>query len=265
MKIYISADLEGVTGVTHFNEVDKKHADYNHYREQMTAEVSAACEGALAAGATEIYVKDAHASGRNLIHTKLPQSVRLIRGWSEHPFSMVEGLDESFDGVLMVGYHSRAGSSTDPLAHTITGRLALIKVNDQLASEFALHAYAAAMMEVPVVFLSGDEGICEEARCLIKGIKTVAVKTGVGRSTISMHPSRAIGEIRKGVQAALETDLSVYQVPLPKDFTVEVRYKDHPQAYRASFFPGAELRDPQTIQFTTDNYFEVLRLLTFVL
>jgi D-amino peptidase len=265
MKVYISADLEGVTGVTHFDEVDKRHTDYTEYREQMTAEVSAACEGAQAAGATEIFVKDAHATGRNLIHSKLPQSVKLIRGWSEHPFSMVDGLDESFDALLMVGYHARAGAGADPLAHTITGRLVWVKVNDQLASEFVLHAYAAGLMQVPVVFLSGDEGVCQDAQKLIPTIKTVAVKSGVGRSTISMHPAHVLSVIRQAVKAALESDLSTCQVTLPKNFAVEVRFKEHPRAYRASFYPAAELIDPHTIRFRTEDYFEVLRLLTFVL
>ena len=90
MKIYISADIEGVTGVTHWDETDLTKGEYNQFREQMTAEVVAACEGALEAGATEIWVKDAHDSARNIIAAKLPQAAKLIRGWSGHPFIMVQ-------------------------------------------------------------------------------------------------------------------------------------------------------------------------------
>jgi D-amino peptidase len=109
MKVFISADIEGVTGITHWDEADRLKPEYSEFREQMTAEVSAACEGALQAGFTEIWVKDAHASARNLIAAKLPRETRLIRGWSGHPFSMVQELDASFDAMLMIGYHSRVG------------------------------------------------------------------------------------------------------------------------------------------------------------
>jgi len=114
MKIYISADIEGITGTTHWDEADKKNSDFKEFQEQMTAEVAAACEGALRAGATEILVKDAHDTARNIIASKLPREVRLVRGWSGHPFSMVQYLDETFHAVLMIGYHSRAGLDTNP-------------------------------------------------------------------------------------------------------------------------------------------------------
>src|SRR5512136_751367 len=96
MKIFITADIEGITGAAHWDETDKKQADYSELREQMTAEVSAACQGALNAGATEIWVKDAHWSARNILAAKLPRQVRLIREWSGHPFSMMQEIDETF-------------------------------------------------------------------------------------------------------------------------------------------------------------------------
>ncbi len=129
MKIFISADIEGTTGIAHPDETTKNKADYAEFQKQMTAEVAAACQGALAAGATEIIVKDAHDSARNILAGQLPEEVRIIREWSSHPFSMMEGLDESFDAVMMTGYHSRAGSGANPLAHTITGRVAYLKIN----------------------------------------------------------------------------------------------------------------------------------------
>jgi hypothetical protein len=95
MKVYITADIEGVTGATHWDETDKKNPDYGEFQEQMTAEVVAACEGALNAGATEIWVRDAHWTGRNIIPSKLPREAKLVRGWSGHPFSMMQGLDET--------------------------------------------------------------------------------------------------------------------------------------------------------------------------
>ncbi len=263
MKVYITADIEGVTGAAHWDETDKKNPDYGEFREQMTAEVAAACEGALSAGATEIWVKDAHWTGRNIIPSKLPREVRLVREWSGHPFSMMQELDETFQAVLMIGYHSRAGSSASPLAHTMTGNVIYVKINDQYASEFSIAAYTAALVRVPVVFVSGDAGICQEAEAFIPGLGTVAVKHGVGSSTVNIHPHLAVERIRTGVEAALKGDVSRCHVPMPDHFAVELRYKNHADAYHVSFFPAVSLKEPHTVQFKADDCFEVLRFFSF--
>jgi D-amino peptidase len=263
VKIYISADIEGITGTTHWDEAEKKKSDYSEFREQMTAEVVAACEGALNAGATEIWVKDAHDTGRNIIASKLPEGVRLVRGWSGHPFSMVQELDQTFHAMIVIGYHSRAGSDTSPLAHTMTGSVAHIKINDRYASEFLLHTYAAALVNVPVVFVSGDEGLCQEVTSLNPNIVTNAVMQGIGNSTVSIHPHLAIKRTREGVEKALQGDVSRCQIPLPDHFSIELRYKDHAKAYQSAFFPGANLKEPYTVQFESDDYFEVLRFFLF--
>jgi D-amino peptidase len=265
MKVFISADIEGITGVTHWDEATINKPEFAEFQKQMTAEVKAACEGALSAGATEVYVKDAHATARNILASELPQEVKLIRGWSEHPFSMVQELDDTFDAAMMVGYHSKAGSDGNPLAHTITTRLSGIQFNGRYASEFLIHAYAAALVNVPLVFLSGDENICAEAESFIPHITTVAVKNGRGDSTTSIHPTLALEKIKQGVNNALQGDLRASLMDLPKTFHVEVIYKEHPAAYKASFYPGASLKEPHAIAFETNDYFEVLRLLSFVI
>jgi D-amino peptidase len=264
MKIYISVDLEGITGTSHWDETDRKHPDYSEFREQMTAEVAGACEGALEAGASEIVVKDAHDSGRNLIASMLPSEVRLMRGWSGHPYTMVEGIDETFRAMLMVGFHSRAGSDASPLAHTRSLGLAHVKINGRFASEFLINTYTASLVSVPVVFLSGDAGVCAEAVTLIPGLTTVAVKEGLGGATTSIHPRLAVTRIRDSVRRSLEQDVKKCLVSLPERLAIEVRYGGHPRAYRASFYPGARLVDPYTIQYECDDYHEVLRLLLFV-
>ncbi|PIE35079.1 amino acid amidase [candidate division KSB3 bacterium] len=264
MKIYISADIEGVTGVTHWDEANKEKHIYKIFQEQMTREVAAACEGALAAGAAEILLKDAHGSGRNILPDKLPEEVKIIRGWSGHPLCMVQELDESFDALLFVGYHSRAGANTNPLAHSLALAMPSIKINDRFASEFLLHSYAAAMQGVPVAFLSGDDGVCQDVKAMNGHIETVAVKQGIGGSTLSIHPNLALQKIRTAVQNALQSDLSLCHIPLPEKFNVEIRYTEHPKAYRASYYPGARPIDSHTIGFHTTDYFEVLRLLLFV-
>jgi D-amino peptidase len=263
MKIYITADIEGITGAAHWDETDKKNPDYGEFREQMTAEVAAACAGALSAGASEVWVKDAHWTGRNIILSKLPREVRLVREWSGHPFSMMQELDETFQAVLMIGYHSRAGSDGSPLAHTMAGKVIYVTINSQYASEFLIAAYTAGLVRVPVVFISGDAGICQEAEAFIPGLSSVAVKHGVGNSTVNIHPHLAVERIRAGVEAALKGDVSRCHVPLPDHFAVELRYENHADAYHVSFFPGAGLKEPYTVQFEADDYFEVLRFFSF--
>jgi D-amino peptidase len=265
MKIYLSADIEGVTGVTHWNETDLEKADYTPYREQMIAEVNAACEGALAAGASEIWVKDAHDSARNLIPARLPRQVRLVRGWSGHPFSMMQELDSSFQAVVLIGYHSRAGADTSPLAHTMNGSIHLLTINQQEASEFLISAYTAAYQGVPVVFVSGDQGLCDEIALFNPKITALAVKKGVGDSTINLHPETAIEQIRSGVSRALQGDLGALRIDLPDHFDLEITYRQHMKAYEKGFYPGARQVGPRTIRFETEDYFEALRFMLFTL
>jgi len=265
LKIYITADIEGVTGAAHWDETDHKNADYAAFREQMTAEVAAACEGALNAGATDVWVRDAHWSARNIIAAKLPREVRLVREWSGHPFCMMQELDETFHAALAIGYHARAGSDGSPLAHTMTGNVIYLKINDQYVSEFMVAAYTAGLVGVPVVFLSGDAAICQEAQAFIPGLATVAVKHGVGNATVNIHPHLAVERIRAGVEAALKTDVSKCRVPRPDHFSVEMRYRNHADAYHAGFFPGVRVMGPHTVGFEADDYFEVLRFFAFCL
>jgi len=265
MKIYISADIEGITGTTHWDETEKKHPDYAEFRDQMTAEVNAACEGALAAGATGIMVKDAHDSARNIMAEKLPKSCQLWRGWSGHPYFMMDGIDPTYAAVLMIGYHSRAGAHTNPLSHSMSGSDGYIQINGIYASEFMINTYAAALSGVPVAFVTGDAGLCREAQDLIPALRTVAVKEGIGSSTINIHPQLAVEQIRNGVEQALQGDLKRYLIKLPERFSVNIRYKEHTKAYSSSFYPGVSLPEPYTIHFEAGDFFEVLRMFAFVL
>jgi D-amino peptidase len=264
MKVFISADIEGIAGITHWDEAEKPHPTYQEFRERMTDEVVAACEGAIAAGAKEILVKDAHDSGRNIIAARLPDCARLIRGWSGHPFSMVQELDASFDALLFVGYHSKAGSDDNPLAHTLRLRIAHLAINGEIASEFQIYSYAAALVKVPGVFLSGDAGICADAQRINPGIVTVPVSRGIGPSTLSIAPALAMKEIRAGVTRALQGDRAACRLTLPKHFTLEIKYTTPIDAYRASWYPGAKHAAPRTVQFESDDYFEILRAIKFM-
>jgi D-amino peptidase len=264
MKVYISADIEGTTGITHWEEADKTHPTYQEFRERMTDEVVAACEGAIEVGAKEIVIKDAHGSGRNIIAARLPDCAKLIRGWSGHPFCMVQELDQSFDALLFVGYHAKAGSDDNPLAHTLRLRVAHLKINGEIASEFHMHAWAAASVKVPSVFLSGDSGICADAQRIAPGIVTVPVSRGIGPSTMSIAPNLAKRQIQAGVANALRGDLGTRRFVLPKHFTLEIKYTTPVDAYRASWYPGAKLAGARIVQFESENYFEILRAINFM-
>lgn len=264
MKVFVSADIEGVAGITARDESGKGKPGYPTFRSQMDAEVAAACSGALAAGASDVVVKDAHGDGRNLSAAALPAPVRLIRGYSGHPFAMVQGLDESFDAALFVGYHSRAGSGGNPLSHTLSStKLFELRLDGTAASELRLHALAAATIGVPVVLVTGDRALCREAEEALPGCATVAVSEGEGASTTSLHPAVAVDAIRVAAEASLRgTRPALPDASGPHE--LEVVYRDPSLAYVRSHYPGARLLDHRTVHLHVNDYFEVLRALIFL-
>ncbi|MCF7826852.1 MAG: M55 family metallopeptidase [Candidatus Marinimicrobia bacterium] len=265
MKLYISADIEGITGIGHWNETDKAFPnEYAWFQKQMTAEVAAAAEAAIAAGATEILIKDAHDSGRNLILDKLPELARVVRGWAGHPLSMVQEVDDSFDAIMFIGYHSRAGQNTNTLAHTMSSaRIARMTLNGKDMSEFYLHALAASYYGVPAIFVAGDEGLCQEVKEHNPSIQTVATIRGEGNSVISQHPAQSIRMIKAGVRKAMGGEWSKGLFTIPEKLEFSIEFKKHQEAYRASFYPGAYLINPLTVGFKSQDYFEVLRFNLF--
>lgn len=265
MKLFISADIEGVAGISAPPECRIDDPQYTHFREQMTAEVAAACEAAVAAGASTIVVKDAHGTGRNLHADSFPTCVELISGWSGHPDTMMFGLDSSFDAALMVGYHSGAGSGGNPLAHTFSSAsIQHLKINGVLASEFRFNTLVARNKKVPVVFISGDTEICEEAKDMDEQIISCPVLTGFGGAARSIHPDLACERIRAGVTSALSVTPADYEMFLPDEYCFEVTFKSQKDAYRASYFPGASLLRPDTSRFISRDLFAAQQFLMFV-
>lgn len=268
MKVFISADIEGIAGITSWQEANPDSSQYRPFQERMTEEVKAACLGALEAGATEIWVRDAHWYARNLLHERLPRQVRLVRGWSRHPYMMVQELDSSFAAVAFIGYHSKGGSGANPLAHTLSDSVfQSVRINGEPVAELHLYAGAAALEGVPAVFVSGDERLCQEAKALEARIQTVATSYGHGSSTISIHPELACERIRAGMSLAcaqskeeLRTLLHIPQGP----FHVELTYNRATDAFKNSFYPGAALQSDLVVSFTTPSFLEILRLLVFV-
>lgn len=264
MKVFISADIEGITGVTNWSETNLGNSDYEKCAQQMTKETVAACEGAITMGVKEIFVKDAHDSARNLDITKLPRCARLSRGWTNTPDSMMAGIDESFDAAIFIGYHSGSGYDGNPLAHTMNLGNNYMKINGELASEFMINSYIAAGYDVPVVFLSGDKMLCETAKKFNKGIETVAVKEGAGGATISINPDYSCDLIKDGVKNALK-NISSCKIKLPDKFEVEINYKDHKNAKLASFYPGVVQTDSHTVKYTANDIKEFSVTLMFIL
>jgi len=265
MKVFISADIEGIAGVTLTDECDPTKPASRPYQQRMTEHVGAACEGAVAAGATDILVKDAHWNGDNIDAAALPREARLIKGWSGHPLFMVQGIDETFDAAMFVGYHARAGSGGNPLAHTLSGsKVASLSVNGRPVAEHHLNAWAAETVGVPVVMVSGDEALCEDAEDFLPSITTVPVMRGEGESSESLHPDVARDRIRAGAEEALRGDPTACRLEVPDRWLLRITYSKAKFAFRRSFYPGARLADDVTAEFETDDYFEVMRALLFM-
>lgn len=265
MKLYLSVDMEGISGVTAWEDVRKGTSDHAYFRQQMSNEVTAICQRALQSGFSEVLVKDAHASARNILMDNLPRGVRLFSGWGRDPLVMMSGLDSTFAAAIFAGYHAGAYFDGNPLAHTMSSdRIMFFKINGKYASEFVLNAYTAAYFKVPVIAITGDERVCAQARDYIPAITTIPVKRGWGNGVITVGKSEALELIENGIATAAAGDFCNCVLDLPAQFNCEICFKDHALAYRASFFPGVKLLDCHTIGFETEDYYEVLRTYFFI-
>lgn len=266
MKVFISVDIEGTAFAATWEATHIGEHDYERNRQEMTNEVIAAAEGAHAAGADLVVVKDAHGPGINIYPEQMPEYVQLIRGWSFEPKCMIEGLDETFDAAFFVGYHSAAALEGNVLSHTISGKkVQSIKVNGDYASEFQIYSWLSAYYGVPSVLLTGDKLLCEKGAKLYPGLVTVPVKEDIGGRSQGLSTKLACRLIREGAEKALKQDLSKAKITLPERFCVEICYKDHCVAYTKSFYPGAKQVDPMTICFESTDWYEINRFLMFVL
>jgi len=265
MKLFISADIEGTAGIVNWSETGYGKEGYESFRRQMTREVCAVCEAAFAIDpSAQIVVKDAHDSARNLIAEELPEGVQLFRGWAKHPFCMMYGMDESFDGVVLTGYHSAAGMNTNPLAHTMTTSVYKVTLNGEICPEALINSLTASMLGVPVLALTGDRGICEWMRSRFPQAETVAVNDGTGAGALSMHPASAVKAIRSAAEYALQKQQRPL-FPMPEHFCLDISYIKHFDALHASFYPGAVQTDEKTVRYESDSWMDVLKFIHFVL
>jgi D-amino peptidase len=256
MKILIAVDMEGITGVTTWDQVTPGHAEYSRFRKLMTQDVNAAIRGATEAGADEIIVADGHWNGSNILVEELDSRARLNTG-SPSPFSMMQGIDESVDGVLFIGYHARNGTANAILDHTWSSKtVANIWLNDILTGEYGLNASLAGHFGVPVIMVSGDQTACAQVNELLGEVEMAVVKQATGRfaaecltpevsqELIYMSAARAVSRLNEGDMP------DPFVLDTPVRVTVEFFTSD--MADRATRIPFTQ-RDGTRVSFTAQE------------
>jgi len=254
MKVYISCDLEGISGV-----VSPEHAwyggkDFEMYRRLMTGEVNAAVEGALEGGATDVVVNDAHGPMTNILIEELNPNATLISG-SPKPLTQMQGIDKTFSLAAFVGYHARRNAMTAILEHTITGVVQELKVNGIVMGETGINAGVAGYFGVPVGLVAGDNVVTREAKDLMPSVETVQVKWAEARyAARCLHPTKARALIKERMKWVTEnhTRFKPYKVKPP--ITFEVTFDDTAMAELASTIPTSERTEPCTVKLTHDDY-----------
>lgn len=256
MKILIAADMEGITGVVHWDQVNAQHSEYERFRRLMTQDVNAAVRGACAGGASEVLVADGHGSGRNILIEELDGRARLNSG-SPSPYSMVQGIDTGVTAVMFIGYHARVGTQHAILEHTWSDtRVANLTLQGEPCGEIGLNAALCGHFNAPIILISGDQAACSEAAQLIPGIKTVAVKQASGRMAAELlAPARTHEMIAEAAAAAVQR-LAKGEAPLPRRLSppihMEVEFVHSEMADRAALLPGSS-RSGRRIAYTADD------------
>jgi D-amino peptidase len=259
MKVYISADMEGVSGVVDFEQtyIKGEAKEYDRARVLMTGEVNAAIEGALVAGATEVLVNDAHGSMRNILLEKLNPAAELVSG-TPKPLSMMQGIDEGNDLAFFVGYHAQAGSTYAALGHTYSGRVYSVALNDRLVGELGINAALAGYFGVPVVLATGDQSVVEEARDLLGAVETVVVKQAYGLTAArSLAPTKVHELIREAASRAVEKGGAPLIVDKPIRLTAS--FVRSVQAEMAELIPGVRRMDGRSVEFVHDDMLTLYR------
>ena len=252
IKVFISVDMEGLAGVVSSSEV-AAGPDYGHFRTIMAGEANAAIDGAFRAGATEVVVRDSHGDKRNLLPGDVDPRARLLRGASIGPRNMMEGIDKTFDAVVFVGYHARAGTPNAILEHTSTGNVIDFSINGVSLPEGGYNAIVAGMVGVPVVFASGDKALAEQLTALLGPIETVAVKEEIADAVLSLSPKQAQDRIRAGVEQAIRKRATFKPFAFPGPYTMLLKVKQERPLYK-----NAERVREGELRFSTPDFLEIL-------
>jgi len=266
MKIYISADIEGVAGVINRDQGGPDGFEYDKGREWMTGEVRAACEAAMDKGATDIVISDSHGNAQNLLMDDLPESVRVVRSWPR-PLGMMQGLEEGgFDGAMLIGYHAGSTNESGLMAHTLYGTVIReVRLNGQVASETLISAGIAGHFGVPVIFISGDDVYVEETRGLLNDFEAVVTKTSYGTlSGSTFTPARIRDLIRQKVAVAMGrlSDFKALSFDMP--ITLQVDFKHRLPAEMLDYLSNVKRTSAYTIEYEATDMLDVSRFLSFI-
>ncbi|MDH5792736.1 MAG: M55 family metallopeptidase [Candidatus Bathyarchaeota archaeon] len=255
LKVFVSVDMEGISGIVDGSMTGRDQPDYQKGRALMVGDVNAAIEGILTLGEAEIVVSDGHGSMTNIEPEELNRAATLARG-TPKPLSQMAGIDGSFDAAVFVGYHSMKGTLRGVLSHTFSGRaIESLRINGMEVGETAMNAAIAGYHGVPLVFVSGDLAVTREAKALNPEIEVVAVKEAVSRTAAKcLNPARARELIREKVTRALEKRKSIEPFSFESPIEVLVRYTNAGMADAVGFMPSSERVDGKTIRFVLDDY-----------
>jgi D-amino peptidase len=261
MRVLISADMEGATGVTWPADVEPGTEQWQRCRRMFTSDVNAAIAGFLAAGADEVLVNEAHSTMRNLLLEELDQRAVLLTGRHKE-LSMVEGIqDDAVQAVAFLGYHASAGAD-GVLAHTyLANSITSVRVNGQNASEGWLNAQVAAEYGVPVVLVTGDDRACADAAGYAPQALTVAVKDCISRyAAICRPPEQTAAAITAA--AALAGRLARPRVPADPPaggYTVDIEVDAAQLAQAAAIVPTVRRTGERTVSYLSATAWDMIR------
>ena len=261
-KIFISVDMEGITGVVQPAQLGPEGFEYQRAREWMTAEVNAAIAGIRDAGPAEIVVCDSHGNGQSVLIDKLPDDVRIVRGFPR-PMEMMQGIDESFAAAVFIGYHASEWTANAVRGHTISSaRLLGVKLNGVEVSEGMYNAALAGQFGVPVAFVSGDRLAVTQLQQVAPAAEGAIVKEPYGyHSALTVTPARGQAMIREGLKRAMAKLGSLQPYRLTGPIALEVGFKLTLDAERAAFVPGLTRADAHNVKGTFRDMTDITKLL----
>jgi len=265
VKLFISADIEGISGVTNNEHSSSTGRLHNEARKWMTGDVNAAVEGAYTARVTEVLVKDAHGSALNIIPDELDERATLIQGWGVQD-GMMEGLREEHGLVFLVGYHAMSGSADGVLSHTWSGAPRSLRVNGTEMGEMGISALFAGALGVPVGLVTTCETGKRQARELLPWVEAVAVKRGITRGAAELLPiKRAQQLIREAAQRAVERAGDMKPLLVTPPVVVEMTWSSPQMAVACALLPGVEQVDTYTSRYTAEDQLGAMRQLRHLL
>ncbi|MGA8841561.1 MAG: M55 family metallopeptidase [Candidatus Aquilonibacter sp.] len=252
MKLYCSTDMEGVAGVSGWDQVDARtpHPEYAVYRRYYTLEVAAAIEGARRSGARDVLVNDSHGPMRNLLFEDLPSDIRVIFG-NRKPYSMVQGADASFGGAFFIGYHGAAGERNAVLCHTYTPSVIYeLRLNDLACSEATINAALLGSYGVPLLMVTGDRTTVEGVQAQMPWVHGVIVKESIGTlSADSTSPAAAQRAIADGAAYAVANASTAKPFVLEPPIEMRVTLAKTEQADYVELIPGFERSGRREVRF----------------